>query len=258
MEINGNSEIANNFMNSKQLSSLLRSRNKENMEDTKEIFTTVNQYYCEFEEEIINNTYGPTARFWQSYLDIAQALLDYVKSFRLGDWDLQLSSMERLLIWFHAYDRINYARHFTYCWASLNNLHESHPTIYEEFKSGNFTVKRSSGNFNMISPDQVIEHTVNREQKGAGGIIGSTTSAGCFQRWILSSHVTAAWCADFKVSIGFSKVKSGSKDLRSARKRFDEKSVLACYKVIQKWNNPFLPTEKLIVLSSGVVANDQV
>ena len=62
MEINGNSEIANNFMNSKQLSSLLRSRNKENMEDTKEIFTTVNQYYCEFEVEIINNTYGPTAR----------------------------------------------------------------------------------------------------------------------------------------------------------------------------------------------------
>ena len=78
------------------------------------------------------------------------------------------------------------------------------------------------------------------------------------QRWILSSHVTAAWCADFKDSIGFSKVKSGSKDLRSARKRFDEKSVLACYKVIQQWNNPFLPTEKLIVLSSGVVANDQV
>ena len=258
MEIRGNWEELSNFMNSGQLRNLIESRIRENMEATSEIFTVINQYYCEFEEEIHNNTFVPTARFWQSYIDIVQALLDYVKSFRLGDWDLQLSSMERLLIWFHAYDRINYARHFTYCWASLTNLHESHPTIYEEFKCGNFTVKRSPGNFNMIPPDQVIEQTVNREQKGAGGIIGSTTSTGCVQRWILSSHVAAAWCADFKESIGFKRVESGSKDLRCARKKFDEKSVQACYQTIEQWNNPFQPQENLIVLSSGVVASEEV
>ena len=166
--------------------------------------------------------------------------------------------MERLLIWFHAYDRINYARHFTYCWASLTNLHESHPTIYEEFKRGNFAVKRSPGNFNMIPPDQVIEQTVNREQKGAGEIIGSTTSTGCVQRWILSSHVAAAWCADFKESIGFNRVESGSKDLRCARKKFNEKSGQACYQTIEQWNNPFQPQENLIVLSSDVVASEEV
>ena len=99
---------------------------------------------------------------------------------------------------------------------------------------------------------------MNREQKGAGGIIGSTTSTGCVQRWILSSHVAAEWYVDFKESIGFNRVESGSKDLRCARKKFDEKSVQACYQTIEQWNNPFQPQENLIVLLSGVVAIEEV
>ena len=86
--------------------------------------------------------------------------------------------MERMLPWFHAYDRVNYARHFTYCWAALNNLAETNPKMYAEFQEGNFAVKRTSGSFNMFPPDQVFEQTINKEQKGPGGIIGYTTSTG--------------------------------------------------------------------------------
>ena len=59
-------------------------------------------------------------------------LLDYIKSTRNGNWDLHLSSMERMFPWFHAYDRVNYARHFTYCLAALNNLAETNPKMYAE------------------------------------------------------------------------------------------------------------------------------
>ena len=65
------------------------------------------------------------------------------------------------IITLHAYDHVNYARHFTYCWSSQQKLAEKHPSIYEEFQKGNFCCKRVEGNFNMLPPDQVIEQTVN-------------------------------------------------------------------------------------------------
>ena len=136
------------------------------------------QHLQQFEEQIENNYLGPMAKFWESFLNMVQILLDYIKSTRNGNWDLHLSSMERMLPWFHAYDRVNYARHFTYCWAALNNLAETNPKMYAEFQEGNFAVKRTSGSFNMFPPDQVFEQTINKEQKSPGGIIGYTTSTG--------------------------------------------------------------------------------
>ena len=67
-----------------------------------------------------------------------------------------------MLSWFHAYDRVNYARHFTYCWAALNKLAETNPKMYSEFQEGNFTVKQTSGSFNMLLPHQVIEQTITK------------------------------------------------------------------------------------------------
>ena len=149
------------------------------------------QHLQQFEEQIENNYLGPTAKFWKSFLDMVQILLDYIKSTRNGNWDLHLSSMERMLPWFHAYDRVNYARHFTYCWAALNNLAETNPKMYAEFQEGNFVVKRTSGSLDMLPPDQVIEQTIKKGQKGPGGIIGYKTSTGSIQRWVFSSHVIA-------------------------------------------------------------------
>lgn len=164
------------------------------------------------------------AKFWQSFLEMVQILLDYIKSTRMGDWDLHLCSMERMLPWFHAYDRINYARHFTYCWATLKELPETKPEIHFEFEKGNFSVQRTKGKFNRLPPDQVIEQTINKEQKGPGGIIGISTSVGSVQRWVFTSHLVAEINSDFKQSIDVDQ-SSETKDLGKARKIYDEKMV---------------------------------
>ena len=155
-----------------------------------------------FEGEIRQNIFGPTIQFWQSFLDMSQVLLDYIKSFRIGDWQLHLCSMEKMLSWFHVDDQINYARHFTHCFASFQKLDETHPSILDQFQRGNFAIKRTNGSFNMLPPDQVIEQTINKEQKSPAGIIGIATIIACVQRWVLSSHVIAEWSHDFKRNIG--------------------------------------------------------
>ena len=49
---------------------------------------------------------------------------------------------------------------------ALNNLADTNPKMYAEFQEGNFAVKWTSGSFNMLPPDQVIEQTINKDQKG--------------------------------------------------------------------------------------------
>ena len=92
---------------------------------------------------------------------------------------------------FHAYGNHNYSRHFSYYWASQQVLADQHPAIYEQFKEGCFSVRQSYGKFNKVSPDQVIEQTINKDQKGPSGIIGFSTSEGTVQRWELTGHLVA-------------------------------------------------------------------
>ena len=58
--------------------------------------------YDEFEIKIGNGDFCSMAMLWQSYLDMVQNFLDFVKSIRLPDWNLHLRSTERMLVWIHA------------------------------------------------------------------------------------------------------------------------------------------------------------
>ena len=118
-----------------------------------------------------------------------QILLDFMRSIKLGNWKLHLQSTENMLPWIFAYDRPNYARFLTYYLVTMKELPETHPNIQAHFEAGNFSVCRQRGRFNKIPTDQVIERTVNREQKCAGGIIGYCTSEATVQRWVLTSHI---------------------------------------------------------------------
>ena len=194
------------------------------------------------------------AMFWQSYLDMVQILLDFVKSIRLPDWNLHLQSTERMLVWIHAYDTINYARHFSYYCCTQQKIQNKFPTIYQEFQHGNFSTRRTKGKFNMLPPDQVIEQTINKDQKGPGGIIGISTSQGSIQSWVLSSHNTATLIADLRKGLNLDTADSTTKDLNSKRIRFDENAVNKCYELINSWTNPFTETSNIFCLSSGMTS----
>ena len=254
----GNGHILVNLLESKEFNMLVEERNQSNMENASEEYTGLFSLWEKYEEVIRQNKLGPMAVFWQSFLDMVETMLDYIKSIRVGDLELHLQAMERMLKWYHAYDHTNYARHFTYCWATQQSLEERHPTIYQEFRNGNFSVKRTAGKFNMLPPDQVIEQTVNKEQKGPGGIIGFSTSLGTVQRWILTSHVIATISSRFKETLGLERPNVVPKDFGKKRILYDEASVSTCYELINSWRNPFNDSTLIIGLSSGLAAPKEI
>lgn len=157
-------------MSSKVLSDLQTNPNLETfqscMSEADELFT----FFQEYENAISDAENSPMAAFWQSYLEMFELLMQFQKATKSGNWELHLDSCEKLLPWFHAYDHHNYARHFSYYWATQQILAVTHPTLYQEFVNRNFAINRTPGTFNRISPDQAIEQTINKGQKGPGNI----------------------------------------------------------------------------------------
>ena len=160
--------------------------------------------------------------YWMTFLDMTEVLLDYVESIRVGNWELHLAAFERILAWFHVYDRQNYSRHFPYPWYRQRLIKDTHPSICEAFIQGNFSTKRTVGKLNMLPLDQVIEQAINKQQKGSGGIIGYITSIGTIQRWVISSHAVVEILENFTDALMQGRCPDRKpKDLGASRKCFD-------------------------------------
>ena len=71
-------------------------------------------------------------------------------------------------------------------------VHSAESWIASAYLNKYFSTKRIIGRFNCLPSHQVIEQTVNKEQKGKGGIIGSCTSEDAIQMCILTSHILAS------------------------------------------------------------------
>ncbi|XP_070537990.1 uncharacterized protein [Ptychodera flava] len=49
--------------------------------------------------------------FWNSYLEMVQVLLLFIRATREGGWELHLSVLRDMLPWYFAYGRVNYSRY---------------------------------------------------------------------------------------------------------------------------------------------------
>ena len=99
--------------------------------------------------------------------------------------------------------------------------------------NGHFAVRSTSGTLNTPPSDQVIEQTINKEQKVAGEIIKIFTLTRAEQRWILSSRNFAEMISSFRSSIRLNQFKSKSKDFGKTRIKKDEAAAGRCYNIIK-------------------------
>src|SRR6218665_312522 len=122
---------------------------------------------------------NPTFDFWSSYIDLVESLLLFVRATREGLWNLHLSSLQSMLPWYFAYDRVNYARYLPAYIAEMESLPGTHQSINEAFQKGDFVVQRQDQyGFSLIACDQLIEQTLNKDSKTKGGLTGISLNKG--------------------------------------------------------------------------------
>lgn len=202
---------------------------------------------------------SPVAMFWCSYIEMVQLLLQFVRATRTGDWALHLYCVRKMLPWFFAYDRVNYARYLSVYWVDMMSLPDSHPAVHEAMVSGEFCVQRSHSPFAQVAVDQTIENTVNRQCKTKGGIVGFTRNPGAVQKWLINAHNRAQVVENCKSMAGFSQqCPSQHKEDSPSRKRIDEESVELVCSTLASWTGLFDHHDQLINISSGVAATEDV
>ena len=97
-------------------------------------------------------------------------LLSILYATATGNWQLYFESINIFLPWTFAYDIHNYARYLTFHYIEMINLEENHPSLYQKFMKGNFSVQVFDNNpFGKFEADKVIETIINRETKTLDG-----------------------------------------------------------------------------------------
>ena len=129
--------------------------------------------------------------FWNSSLHSIQVLLCFIRSERDGDWELHVDSLIAMLPIMFAYDRTNYSRWLPIYICDMLNLKSKEPELYEEFKRESFSVNRTGKPIAGLSPDQVLEQTLNRDSKTSGGIIGFSNDEKARTKWFTTTHLRA-------------------------------------------------------------------
>ena len=124
-------------------------------------------------KEYCKDDNGPLKVFWNSYLEMVEVLMNFLRATREGNWSLHLECIKEMLPWFFAYDHTNYTQYLPVYLAHMITLPETHPEAHALLENGDFGVQRTTSHgFSQMPVDQTIEQTLNRSTKTKGGIVG--------------------------------------------------------------------------------------
>ena len=165
-----------------------------------------------------------------------------------------------MLPWLFAYDHINYARYLPVYLVTMTTLPDTHPEAYHLLADGDFGVRRSTSHgFSQLPVDQTIEQTLNRSTKTKGGIVGFSLRKGAVQRWMLTAHSRAALADKCREMVSMERDQDQvHKEIARTCMQRDEADVKKVMDVVQNWYDPFEPSEELVSLGSGYVADESL
>lgn len=132
-------------------------------------------------------TKDPMYMWTRMYMKQVIVLLQFQRATHTGNWFLYLAALEKICVYFFAYNRLDYAQNIPEYIARMQELETVDPKTWTEFVSGNFTVNTSSSMpFTRIGVDHAMEHQ-NKVTKGKGGISGITSNPTTLLKFCLTA-----------------------------------------------------------------------
>jgi hypothetical protein len=107
----------------------------------------------------------PHFRYWAITLEFQLTILLFVQSLRDGRFSLYKDTINQLLPWFFALDKVNYARWLTVHLHDMMSLGETCAAIEECFEEGFFVVRKTQRKFSALAIDHAHEQN-NKLVKG--------------------------------------------------------------------------------------------
>jgi len=202
----------------------------------------------------------PMFKFWYTALQLELTILVFVRSIHLGDFQLYVQSLTKLIPCFFSLDHFNYSRWISVHLCDMVALSHLHPEMYQEFMKGHFTVQKTKHAFSKIAIDQAHEQN-NVVVKNDGGVIGLSEFPCALQRWMVSGPEMARLVNEFEASIDRSQapVDIRHHEERPGVQRAFLRDVSALKATFDEFGNPFSESSSdLLVLDTKDVVDKEV
>ena len=198
-------------------------------------------------------------KFWLSYLEICELVLNLIYAPRTGNWTLYLSCIEEVIPWCFAYDRQNYARYLIPFLNDMLRLPSSMPEVYNAFLNGEFSVQMGEANpIGRNKADKTIENTINRDCKTGGGYIGFSANCAATQRCVLNVSRRGTYRKLLREHLSIKPPNYVHKELAPGRIKKDIEAVEKRINLLENvFTNPWNGRD-LTSLSTGIEATAEV
>jgi hypothetical protein len=142
--------------------------------------------------------------------------------------------------------------------ADMQQLQETAPEVYQEFKGGNFVIKESIDTFNQVHTDQALEH-INRNCKVSGGLVGITCTQSALDRWMLTCNDQGHLFEDIHTLFGLSTDREQTeKEKTKSHMGRDEVDVMKILDKLREFNPFGHDREELVCISTNDVAPQDI
>ena len=78
----------------------------------------------------------------------------FVRSIRDSNFDMHVEFLTQIVLCFFALDHSHYSRSLSVHIRDMMMLSEKHPSVFAEFKAGNFVINKTGHKFSALAIDQ--------------------------------------------------------------------------------------------------------
>ena len=198
-------------------------------------------------------------QFWMSFLEMMELLLNTIFSIRSGDSEVLLECIICILPYAFAYDNLNYARYLTGMLGDMLRLPHDFPELHREFMKGYFAAQLTESDiFSRIETNKVIEMTLSKDSKTAGGCTGFSTNVNTVKRWEVIATYRAGFRSCFFSHLNYVFPKYKHPNLNPSRIKKDQEDVQRILSTMAETFVDPLSPQPLISISADVIASIKV
>jgi len=205
------------------------------------------------------STVSRTARLWLQYMKYIDIVKTVLRAERLGDWNMHLLGISKMLNLFAATGHVQYAKCARLYLQNMLELPHTHAWLHEKLSSGHHSVRRSDRLWGGLSTDLLIEQVLMRAIKGRSGLThGRGMSESVRLLWVHTLHKCASVHVALSRFTGFDITNDAMSHTELGKSRLS-RDFTDLSKILEYFvqNCPFdVSDSRLRSISSGLVASD--
>ncbi|KAK5650795.1 hypothetical protein RI129_001824 [Pyrocoelia pectoralis] len=197
------------------------------------------------------------------YIDFINLYHLLIRSIRVGDLDLYIYALGKIVCLFFYFNQQNYSRWLLFYLNQLQHVDDTHPGLRAEMAKGSFGIRRTNKPFSRIPVDLTLEQTINGEAaRRLTGIVNLTSSISARQRWARNHGARTRIISHVLSRAGMSNSHEDvAADLHPDRLKKHREAIEAFVHSIEQTTSPFsssIDKDQLYNISTGQATTPEV